>query len=251
MEGERRSRLLAVMIPTLAAAVAAGTVGAADTFVRGDVDQSSRLDVSDAVGILRFLFAGERSAVTCDDAADADDSGVLDTSDAVYLLGALFRAGLPPAAPFPDCGEDATQDALGCDAYEVCRFAFTFFDLPFAADGVFLAVDRSGTMQDAGELARARQEVLKFIEAAPAGIRFGIVFFDVGVIRFPSNGIAAEATPELKEAAAAFVRNMPGGAGTCVRPGLLAALDFVRSSGARRNVILYAGDGGGGVRRDR
>jgi von Willebrand factor type A domain len=222
-----------------------GPARAVDPFVRGDVDQSSRLDVTDAVSVLRFLFAGERNLVTCDDAADADDSGALDTSDAVYLLSALFRGGPVPVVPFPACGEDATEDTLGCEAYEVCRFAFTFYAQSFAADGVFFVIDRSGSMQDSGELQRAKQEILSFIEAAPPESRFGIVFFDASLVRFPASGTAAEATPEMKDSASAFVNSVPGGSGSCVKSGLLAAVDFARSTGARRNLIIYVGDGGG------
>lgn len=245
MCGDHRSWMLLVIGLALGGVLAVGRARAADSFVRGDVDQSGRLDVSDAVSVLRFLFAGERDLVTCDDAADADDSGALDTSDAVFLLSALFRGGPAPAAPFPACGEDPTEDALGCEAYEVCRFAFTFYGQPFAAGGVFFVVDKSGSMQDSGELQRAKQEILRFIEGAPPGNRFGIVFFDAGVTRFPASGTAAEATPEMKEAASAFVSSVPGGSGSCVQSGLVAAVDFARGSEARRNAIIYVGDGGG------
>jgi hypothetical protein len=244
MRGDHRSRLLFV----LGIALAASPGVAADPFVRGDVDQSSRLDVSDAVAVLRFLFAGERDLVTCEDAADADDSGVLDTSDAVFLLGALFRGGPAPAAPFPDCGEDPTEDALGCDAYDVCRFAFTFYAQWFDADGIFFVVDRSGSMQESGELERAKSEILKVIRGAPPETRFGIVFFDRGVSLFPGSGIAAEATPEMKDSASAFVQSVTGGAGSCVEAGLLAAVGLAWSVGAPQSAVIYVGDGGGTCR---
>jgi hypothetical protein len=250
VKAERRSRLPSIVSFALAAVLAAGGALAADTFVRGDVDQSSRLDVSDAVSILRFLFAGEAGLVTCEDAADADDSGALDASDPVFLLDALFRGGAAPAAPFPACGEDSTADALGCEAYEVCRFAFTFFGRSFAADGVFFVLDRSGTMIDRGELPRAKEEISGFLEAAPAGIRFGIVVFDAGVIKFPPSGTAVEATPEMRQAARAFVESVTGGAGTCVHSGLLAGVDFARASGIGRSAIIYVGDGGATCPRD-
>jgi VWA domain-containing protein len=230
---------------SVALAIASGRSSAADSFVRGDVDQSSRLDVSDAVSVLRFLFAGERQLVTCDDAADADDSGAIDASDAVFLLGALFRGGPMPSGPFPACGEDPTEDALGCDDYEVCRFAFTFFGRSYAADGVFFVVDRSGSMLDSGELQLAKQEIISFIEVAPPETRFGIVLFASNLAKFPASGTAAEATPEMKESATAFVNSVSSGGGSCVQQGLVAAVGFTRSSGARRNVIIYVGDGGG------
>jgi hypothetical protein len=246
MKDHQRSGLPWIVGLVLVVVIAAdGEARAADPFVRGDVDQSSRLDVSDAVSVLRFLFAGERDVVTCDDAADADDSGGLDTSDAVFLLSALFLVGPLPAAPFPACGDDPTEDVLGCEAYEVCRFAFTFFGQTFDADGVFFVLDRSGRMQDSGELHMAKQEVLKFIEEAPRELRLGIAVFDDRVLKFPSSGMPAEMTVDVKDSASTFVELFPGGVGSCVQSGLLTALDFVQSSGARRNVIIYVGAGGG------
>ena len=84
-------------------------------FVRGDVDLSMRLDVSDAVKILNMLFNGSVDIV-CLDAADANDSGELDVSDPVYIIFHLFLGGPAPRPPYPDEGLDPTQDGLGCEA---------------------------------------------------------------------------------------------------------------------------------------
>jgi len=54
------------------------------------------------------------------DAADADDSGKLDISDPIYTLGFLFLGGEAPPAPFGACGPDATEDALGCASFAPC-----------------------------------------------------------------------------------------------------------------------------------
>ena len=62
---------------------------------------------------------GERPR--CEKAADADDSGVLDVSDAILLLRNLFAGGEPPAEPFSACGEDATEDALRCIDHDLCE----------------------------------------------------------------------------------------------------------------------------------
>lgn len=81
-------------------------------FRRGDANDDGTIDVSDAIRILGFLFLGD-DAPPCPDAADATDEGELSMSAAVYVLSFLFQGGprLPP--PFPDCGEDATEDPLG------------------------------------------------------------------------------------------------------------------------------------------
>ena len=81
-------------------------------FVRGDVDHSGSINVTDAVKILRHLFAGLE--IPCEDAADADDTGEINLTDAVYALNYLFTKGPEIPAPFPDSGSDGTDDDLGC-----------------------------------------------------------------------------------------------------------------------------------------
>ena len=83
-------------------------------FERGNSNADARTDLSDAVYILNFLFLGG-DAPPCDKAADVDDDGTLNLTDAVFLLGTLFLGGEPPPAPFGECGEDLSADALGCD----------------------------------------------------------------------------------------------------------------------------------------
>ena len=86
-------------------------------FRRGDTNADGRLDLSDGVSTLGFLFLGS-SAPPCQDAADADDSGGLDLTDAVFTFGFLFTGGGPIPAPGPEgCGTDPTTDTIGCDAY--------------------------------------------------------------------------------------------------------------------------------------
>lgn len=45
---------------------------------------------------------------------DCNNEGKVDMSDAVYLLDYLFRGGAAPTAPFPACGADLTSDTLAC-----------------------------------------------------------------------------------------------------------------------------------------
>src|SRR3989442_3735762 len=82
-------------------------------FLRADTNQDGRVDVSDPVATLASLF-GNGSALPCLDAADSDDNGRLDITDAIVTLGYLFlgRSSLPP--PFPEDGEDPTEDGLAC-----------------------------------------------------------------------------------------------------------------------------------------
>lgn len=88
-------------------------------FSRGDANGDARLDLTDAIAILRFLFL-ESSDPPCLDALDFDDGGRVDITDAVQCLGALFLQGPPPAAPV-ECGFEPGDDRLDCRSYPGCR----------------------------------------------------------------------------------------------------------------------------------
>jgi len=83
------------------------------SFVRGDSNGDLKVDVSDPVTTLSYLFL-EGDPPRCLDAADANDDGKLDISDPVATLEALFlgKGSLPPPAGWP--GEDPTLDGLVC-----------------------------------------------------------------------------------------------------------------------------------------
>ncbi len=82
-------------------------------FLRGDSTADAKLDLSDPVSTLGYLFLG-RPSPSCIDSLDSDDSGVIDISDSIYLLNYLFSGGLPPPTPFPELGSDPTADKLSC-----------------------------------------------------------------------------------------------------------------------------------------
>ena len=89
-----------------------------ESFLRGDCDGDGRHSISDGICILSYLFRGVQ--VGCPDSVDTDDSGSLGLTDAVYLLNWLFRLDPAPAAPFPACGSDPTDDELGCPVGGSC-----------------------------------------------------------------------------------------------------------------------------------
>jgi hypothetical protein len=68
-------------------------------------------DLSDAVRILLYPILGRREPA-CLKSADTDGSGAIDLTDAVGLLEFLFLGGLRPDPPFPACGRDRASDAL-------------------------------------------------------------------------------------------------------------------------------------------
>jgi hypothetical protein len=95
-----------------------------DPFHRGDPDGDGRISVTDAAGILLFLFLAGPSP-GCLEAADSDDDGHLDTTDPVLILRWLFLGGSAPAPPGPPpgpCGPDppGSPGRLGCGAYGGC-----------------------------------------------------------------------------------------------------------------------------------
>jgi PKD repeat protein len=82
--------------------------GGGPQFRRGDADGSGKLDLTDAIATLQFLYMGY-AAPGCKDAADTDDSGKLDLTDAIASLQFQFMGGTPPAPPgSTTCGPDTT-----------------------------------------------------------------------------------------------------------------------------------------------
>jgi PKD repeat protein len=81
-------------------------------FLRGDADGNGKLELTDSIRILNFLFLGGAKP-PCMDAADFSDSGRVDISQAVGLLNYLYQGGSQPAVPFPTKGLDPSPDTLG------------------------------------------------------------------------------------------------------------------------------------------
>lgn len=92
----------------------------AGTFRRGDADDSGRLNITDAIFVLNWLFLGSANP-GCTDAADVDDNGRNNITDAIQLLQFLFLGGPPPPAPGrDDCGIDPSADPLSDCDYQSC-----------------------------------------------------------------------------------------------------------------------------------
>lgn len=95
--------------------------GGQPPFVRGEVNQDGKLNVSDAVAIARYVFnLGSQKAKidACKDAADVNDDGSITAADALYLLAYLFTGGAAIPAPAGACGIDPTPDGLDCVQYQ-------------------------------------------------------------------------------------------------------------------------------------
>jgi len=90
-----------------------GSAHAQAHFLRGDSNHDKKVDLSDGINTLGFLFLGT-AQILCNDAADVNDTGDIDIADAIYTLNFLFLGGPQPAAPFPVFEADPTADELGC-----------------------------------------------------------------------------------------------------------------------------------------
>ena len=90
-------------------------------FRRGDAAPDGRLTVSDAAAVLKYV-AGRDTAPPCAKALDINDDGKIDLTDALRLLAYLFAGGPPPAEPFAACGLDQTTlgDPLTCGVHPPC-----------------------------------------------------------------------------------------------------------------------------------
>ncbi len=89
----------------------------ANTFLRGDVNFDGRVDLSDAVETLDFLFLGVDQPPICQDAVDANDDGAVDIADAIFTLSALFVGGPLWPPPLGGRGDDPTEDELDCAGF--------------------------------------------------------------------------------------------------------------------------------------
>ena len=93
----------------------------AQDFVRGDVNQDTKVDIADIATMVAFLV-GDASFpfpfLPCEDATDANDDGAINVADPLFVLNYLFLGGDPPPDPGPsldDCGPDPTADPLDCE----------------------------------------------------------------------------------------------------------------------------------------
>jgi hypothetical protein len=141
---------------------------------------------------------------------------------------------------------DLPLDALGDTGEEEdAPETIHFYGQTYEGDGFFFTVDRSGSMQDSGELQIAKREMIRNIQELSNRTQFSVNFFDANLIYFPQSGRPAEASQAMKGAATGFINSTPGGGGSCCQKGLLNALRFANLSTSKRKVIVYVGDGGG------
>ena len=118
-----------------------------------------------------------------------------------------------------------------------------FYNQQYEGDGIFFCCDRSGSMSEAGKYQKLKAEVIKNIVKFTEQVQFGIVLFDLNVMKFPPSGRPAVGNPGMKAAAQSWVMASSPGHGTCTKPALKTSLTFANQSSARRKLIIYLSDG--------
>ena len=74
-------------------------------FRRGFVNRDARLDLSDAIFLINYIFLGGLEP-ECLPSANVNGDSRLDLSDSIWLIGYIFRGTAPPRDPFQECGDD-------------------------------------------------------------------------------------------------------------------------------------------------
>jgi hypothetical protein len=82
-----------------------------ESILRGDSNHDGRLNLTDSLFTLNWLFLGAPQP-PCLDEADVDDDGTVNISDPIGLLAFLFLGASPPRPPFPEVGVDPSEDGL-------------------------------------------------------------------------------------------------------------------------------------------
>jgi len=105
-------RILALcLVVGVDAAFSATPTDAQGVFLRGDRNQDAKIDSSDAIFGLIFLFLGGEEP-TFLAACDRDNDARANFSDSILTLTHLFLGGFDPPPPHPDEGVDPNPDSL-------------------------------------------------------------------------------------------------------------------------------------------
>lgn len=85
-------------------------------FRRGDSNNDGRVDLSDAIAILNYLYLGDMN-ITCVDSADTNDDSKLNITDPIFLLNNLFIEFELIPNPTVFNYDPTEDDGINCDSY--------------------------------------------------------------------------------------------------------------------------------------
>jgi hypothetical protein len=151
---------------------------------------------------------------------------------------AALLAGAGPLKENLDLPFDAAGEVEEEEAPEIV----VFYGGVYEADGFFYCLDASLSMAD-GEWKRLQAELLRNLRDFSSSVEFGFVFFDQDVKSYPEDRRPMKATPAAKAGASAMVGAVQPGNWTCLREGLVAAIEMGQRSTASRRAIIVMSDG--------
>ncbi len=96
------------VLPTSMLIALVGLVTSAHAAPCGDTDNSGRIDITDAVYLVSYIFAGG-PAPQDDAAGDVDCSNRTDITDAVFMINYIFASGPAPCSA-PECNPNVITD---------------------------------------------------------------------------------------------------------------------------------------------
>ena len=120
-----------------------------------------------------------------------------------------------------------------------------FYGQQFEGDVFVFCVERSGSMNDQGELARAKREVIRNIQELSDQTEFAVCFFDTGILKWPPNDRPILANAQNRATACNWVASVGVGDLSCPKEGLPRSLQTINRSVKDRRCLIYVGDGGG------
>jgi hypothetical protein len=163
----------------------------------------------------------------------------------VVIPEALAQEGGGDSAVATKENLDLPFDAIGemDNEEEEAPEIFVFYGEQYEGDGIFFSCDKSGSMNQGTKWKQLQMEVIRNVQEFSERVQFGIVFFDAQLVKFPTSGHPADASPAMKAAATAFVMSTSPGHGSCCKEALLTCLQFANQSTAKRKVIIHLADG--------
>jgi len=105
-------------------------------------------------------------------------------------------------------------------------------------DGLFFIVGRSGGSISVAEFAEVKEEILRAIAQISSDVQFLVLFFDSGILQFPSSGRPVVASLQAKDSVRAWLRYVSRGLGTCQAEALQHVESLARRASLQRNAII-------------
>jgi Mg-chelatase subunit ChlD len=156
----------------------------------------------------------------------------------LFLLFFLAR----PSASSEKENLDLPFDAIGeTEEEELAPEIVVFYGAVYEADGLFFALDESGSMDYQGRWELQTREILRTISEMSDRAEFGVVFYATGVSAFRDAPVTA--TEGSKQAAKAWVQSRHPQGDTCLAEGTVRALQIAAKSKAKHRSVIVTSDG--------